>query len=107
MLLGTFTLYGLEPRHRRAEIGFALARERWGSGLMGEALDALLPWAFAGFDLHRLEADVHPDNAASLRCLERRGFRREGLLRERYWLSGEWQGAVLLGLLRHEYGEGA
>jgi RimJ/RimL family protein N-acetyltransferase len=42
-----------------------------------------IDFAFEDLGLHRLEADTHPDNAASLRSLERLGFRREGLLRER------------------------
>jgi RimJ/RimL family protein N-acetyltransferase len=40
--------------------------------------------AFERLGLHRLEADADPMNEASLRVLERLGFRREGLRRERY-----------------------
>jgi RimJ/RimL family protein N-acetyltransferase len=59
--------------------------------------------AFETLDLHRLEADVDPENTASLRVLERNGFRREGHLRERYTQDGRWHDAVLLGLLRREW----
>jgi RimJ/RimL family protein N-acetyltransferase len=102
-LVGTCTLFYLIPAHRRAEIGYALARPRWGSGLGSDAVRTLVGFAFDTLGLHRLEADVDPRNARSLRLLERQGFRREGLLRDRYQVSGEIQDAVLLGLLRPEW----
>lgn len=70
---------------------------------MREALTALLDFAFGALDLHRLEADVDPRNAASVRTLERLGFRREGYLRERWLVGGEIQDALFYGLLRREW----
>lgn len=105
-VIGTCTVYRVDARNRRAEIGFALAREQWGKGLMREALAALLEYGFTTLDLHRVEADVDPENAASLRLLERLGFRREGYLRERWLVGGEVHDSVILGLLRQEWREG-
>lgn len=102
-LLGTCTLRQLDERHRRAEIGFALARRAWGAGLASDALDTMLAFAFGALALERIEADVDPDNARSLRRLERAGFRREGLLRQRWRTHGEPRDAVVLGLLRTEW----
>jgi RimJ/RimL family protein N-acetyltransferase len=102
-LIGTCTLFHLVPPHRRAEIGYALGRASWGKGLATDALRTLLTFAFDTLDLHRIEADVDPRNARSLRLLERQGFRREGLQRERYHVEGEVQDAVVLGLLRSEW----
>ena len=99
-VVGTCTLAALSPEHRRAEVGFALARAVWGHGYIAEVMPALLRFAFQTLDLHRLEADVEPRNDRSIRVLERAGFEREGYLRERYLLDGEWQDAVLYGLLR-------
>jgi RimJ/RimL family protein N-acetyltransferase len=103
-VVGTCTLAALSPEHRRAELGFALAQAVWGRGYLAEALPALLAFAFETLALHRLEADVDPRNARSIRVLERAGFRREGFMRERYHLAGEVQDAVMYGLLRHEWG---
>ena len=102
-VLGTCTLAQIDWAHRRAEIGFALGHAHWGQGLMREAVDALLHHAFGELGLRRVEADVDPRNAASLRLLERFGFRREGLLRERYEVGEEIQDAVLLGLLARRF----
>lgn len=102
-VVGTCTLAALTPRHRRAEVGFALARSAWGKGYVSEALRALLGFAFGTLGLHRLEADVDPRNARSIRVLERLGFQREGYLRERYHVHGETQDSVLYGLLEREW----
>lgn len=104
-VIGTCTLADLSAEHRRASLGYALARTAWGRGYVAEALPALLDFAFGTLDLHRLEADVDPRNARSIRALERLGFRREGLQRERYRMHDEWQDALLYGLLRDEWVE--
>lgn len=102
-LIGSVTLFNLDFNHRRAEIGYALGRDYWGQGYMNEALMALLKHAFEVLDLHRIEADVDPRNAASIRTLERLGFQREGYLRERWQINGESQDAFYYGLLRREW----
>jgi RimJ/RimL family protein N-acetyltransferase len=86
--IGTGTIWRVDVVHRRAEIGFALARERWGQGFATEAVARLIRFAFEDLDLHRLEADADPRNGRSLRVLEGQGFRREGYLRERYHVEG-------------------
>lgn len=102
-LIGTCTLAGLDRTHRRSEIGFALGRAAWGRGLATEAVEVLLHFAFETLDLHRVEADVDPGNAPSLRLLERQGFRREGHLRERWHVHGQVHDGVFLGLLQREW----
>ncbi|HVQ37354.1 MAG TPA: GNAT family N-acetyltransferase [Pyrinomonadaceae bacterium] len=103
MVIGTVTLYGLNLEHRRAEIGYAMGRAHWGNGYMQEALQALLGFAFDVLHLHRIEADVDPRNAASIRSLEKLGFQREGYLRERWQVGGEIQDALFYGLLRSDW----
>jgi RimJ/RimL family protein N-acetyltransferase len=102
-LIGTVTLFHPDFTHRRVEIGYALGRAHWGQGYMQETLTAVLNYAFAVLNLHRIEADVDPRNAASIRTLERLGFRREGYLRERWHVNGEIQDAFFYGLLKPEW----
>jgi len=102
-LIGSITLFNLDFNHRRSEIGYALGRPYWGNGYMHEALMAVLKYAFEVLDLHRIEADVDPRNAASIKTLERLGFQREGYLRERWQVNGEIQDAFFYGLLRREW----
>ena len=63
--IGTCTLFNVNKNHRRAEVGFALARAKWGQGLMTDALDGLIEFAFTKMGLHRLEADADPRNIKS------------------------------------------
>jgi len=102
-LLGTTTLFQIDQEHRRGVIGFALGRAHWGRGYASDAVTTVLRFAFEQLRLHRIEADPDPQNTASIRLLERQGFRYEGLLRERYFLDGEPQDAAYYGLLRPEW----
>ncbi len=102
-VIGTTTLFHLDLSNRRAEIGYALGRDHWGQGYLQEALNALFAFAFGELGLHRLEADVDPRNARSIRALERLGFQREGYLRERWHVAGEIQDALFYGLLKREW----
>jgi ribosomal-protein-alanine N-acetyltransferase len=102
-VIGTTTLFNLSLENGRAELGYAMAHAYWGQGYMNEALKALVSHAFEVMELRRLEADVDPRNAASIRTLERLGFQREGFLRERWHVNGEIQDALFYGLLRREW----
>jgi RimJ/RimL family protein N-acetyltransferase len=104
-VVGTCTLTRIDARNRRAEVGFALGREHWGHGYAGEAMRRLLHFAFRDLDFVRLEADADPRNERSVAVLERLGFRREGLLRERWLVAGEAQDSVIHGLLRREWAD--
>jgi RimJ/RimL family protein N-acetyltransferase len=70
---------------------------------MTEALSALLDYAFGPMQLRRLEADIDPRNARSMRLVDRLGFRQEGLLRERWNVAGEIQDTAFHGLLAREW----
>lgn len=102
-IVGTVTIFHIDDEHRRGEIGFAIGRPHWGRGYASEAVTLLIGFAFERLGLHRLEADPDPRNAASIRVLEKQGFKYEGLLRERYFLDGEAQDAAYYGLLRSEW----
>ena len=102
-LIGTTTLFSLSGPHKRAEIGYSLLPARQGQGLATEALRTVLEHAFGPLGLERIEADVDPRNEASWRLLEKLGFRREGLLRNRWRVDGEVCDSYLYGLLREDY----
>jgi ribosomal-protein-alanine N-acetyltransferase len=101
-VVGSCLLFRFEPGSARAELGYVLGRAHWRQGLMREGLQALISAAFGPLGLRRLEADVHPDNAASLGLLASLGFQREGLLRQRWTAKGQTSDSVMLGLLRDD-----
>jgi ribosomal-protein-alanine N-acetyltransferase len=77
-------------------MGAAFARQ----GYMTAAVRGLVPFAFATLKLHRLEAACIPENAASVRLLEKAGFVREGYAREYLCINGMWQDHLLYAQVR-------
>jgi RimJ/RimL family protein N-acetyltransferase len=98
-MIGKCILFQFSPGNHRAEIGFILNRDYWRQGLMQQALEAVIDFAFRTLKLHRIEADVDPDNAGSLGILEKLGFEREGLFRDRWLMDRKWIDSVMLGLI--------
>lgn len=74
-----------------AYTGYYLARPFWGAGYMTEALALTLRHAFRALRLHRVEANIQPENARSLALVRRLGFRREGLSPRMLKLGGRWR----------------
>jgi ribosomal-protein-alanine N-acetyltransferase len=87
--IGMVNYHHREPRNRKLEIGYILAPARQGKGLMTEALQAMLGYCFEQLDVHRVEALIQPDNAASIRLAIRLGFLLEGGPLRDYWRVGK------------------
>jgi RimJ/RimL family protein N-acetyltransferase len=102
-LIGACTLFSFHEASRRAEIGYILAPNCWGQGCMAESLSSLVRYGFEHLNLNRIEADIDPRNERSARVLQRLGFVHEGLLRQRWIVSGEVSDTGLFGLLRADW----
>jgi len=73
-----------------AYLGYWIARRFAGRGIMPTALAMVIDHCFGDAGLHRVEANIRPENAASRRVVEKLGFRLEGT-RERYiHIAGAW-----------------
>ncbi|MER5349483.1 GNAT family protein [Kitasatospora sp. NPDC002551] len=92
---------GLVPHHA-AHLGYALRPDVWGLGYAGEVVALLRDLAFGPLGLHRLEARVDVDNAASVRVLTRAGFRLEGRVRHDYRRHDGWRDAYQYALLAED-----
>jgi len=99
LMIGKCILFQFSHENHRAEIGFILNRDHWRQGLMQQAVEAVIGFAFRTLNLHRIEADVDVGNSGSLALLEKLGFKREGMFRDRWCVYGEWQDSIMLGLL--------
>lgn len=102
-VIGTCGYHAWLRPHFRAEIGYELAREYWGQGIMQEAIRSLLTFGFNEMKLNRVEAHVLPENLASARFLEKLGFQREGLLREYEFVHDKFQDILVFSLLENDY----
>lgn len=102
-LLGTAGFWRWSKDHRFAEVGYEIVPEQWGKGIMTEALRAAIRYGFEVMELHRVEANLDPENAASRRVLEKLGFVREGLFRENWYYNGQFTDTASYGLLRRDF----
>jgi ribosomal-protein-alanine N-acetyltransferase len=104
MLVGGVNLSGVRRGvAQAASLGYWMGEAFANRGLMGEALTALLPYAFERLALHRIEAACLPHNKASRALLARLGFQEEGYARGYLKIAGRWQDHVLHALLAGEF----
>ncbi|MBE3075755.1 MAG: GNAT family N-acetyltransferase [Actinobacteria bacterium] len=91
-LVGQVHLFGIAwGSLRSACAGYWVAESVAGQGIMPFALAAACDHAFLGLGLHRVEVNIRPENAASLRVVEKLGFRDEGLRLSYLHIDGEWR----------------
>lgn len=80
-------------------LGYWMGREFAHQGLMSEGLSLLLPYAFAGLALHRVDAACIPDNLPSRRLLLKFGFCEVGEAKAYLKINGAWRDHILHCLL--------
>ncbi len=84
------------------EIGIGIAPEHRAHGLGTAAQDLLVEYLLDYTTAHRIEALTNEGNVGEQKALERLGFRREGLMRERSFQHGRYVGVLVYGLLRED-----
>ena len=100
VLVGGLTLANVRRGIAQAgSLGYWMGEPHARRGHMTDAVRALIPFAFNTLRLHRLEAACIPTNVASIRLLEKVGFKREGLARQYLCINGRWQDHILYALL--------
>lgn len=98
-LIGTIGFWRLMKEHYRAEIGYLLHPDFWGQGLVSEAMTAVMNYGFEVMKLHSVEANVNPDNKASVRILQKAGFVQEAYFRENYYFRGRFLDSLIFSKL--------
>jgi [ribosomal protein S5]-alanine N-acetyltransferase len=90
-----------------AYAGWRVAADVVRQGVGTEAVAGLLDVAFApppqGAGLHRVQANIIPENVASLRLAEKVGFRREGFARAYLHIAGQWRDHVMFAKVAEEH----
>ena len=87
-------------------VGYWVDRRVAGRGVMPTALALVLDHCFGPVGLHRVEANVRPENAASRRAVQKLGFVEEGLHRRYLYIDDDWRDHVSYALLREDVPEG-
>lgn len=86
-------------------LGYGLARDREGRGMMREALQAAIGYVFGEMNMHRVMANYVPWNQRSGGLLRRLGFTVEGYARDYLFLNGRWCDHILTSLVNPDWRE--
>lgn len=102
-LIGELKLQNIRWFNRKAELSIILKKEEQSRGTGTEIVKKIIEYAFGKMNLHRLEAEVIETNSASIKLIEKFGFKKEGVLREAKFQNGKFIDIYRYGLLRSEY----
>ncbi len=103
-LIGVTGLQPIDFQSRQAQFGIFIGdRNERGKGLGTEATSLITRYAFDTLNLHRVWLHVVEANVAAIRCYEKVGYRREGLLREAFYREGRYWNLVSMAVLRGEF----
>ncbi|KOS68344.1 alanine acetyltransferase [Lysinibacillus contaminans] len=102
-VIGTCGFLNYEKAHNRIEIGYDLSPNYWGKGVMKEALNCIIHFAFMTMKINKIEAKVEPENISSSRLLEKSNFYKEGILRQHEFENGKYVDLAIFSLLKSEY----
>ncbi|MDQ1684723.1 MAG: [ribosomal protein S5]-alanine N-acetyltransferase [Frankiaceae bacterium] len=87
-------------------LGYWIDERYAGRGVMPTAVALVTDHCFDRVDLHRVEVNIRPENAASRRVVEKLGFREEGLRRQFLHIAGGWRDHLSYVLLRGDVSDG-
>ena len=96
-----FSLVSVE--HEYAEIGWVFHPDHHGKGYASEAAHALLAVAFDRWNLHRVVAELTPQNIASVRLCRRLGMREEAYFVQNMFIKGQWEDTGVYALLHADW----
>ena len=102
-VIGSIGVFRQGNIHRRtAELGYYIAEEYWGKGVMTEAVRQICEYVFDKSDIIRIYAEPFAHNTASCRVLEKAGFQYEGTLRKNAVKNGKVIDMKMYSLLKAE-----
>ncbi len=98
-VIGIIDLHSVCWESKNAEIGYWIGREYWGKGIATEAVKLVLTYGFEKLKLKRIYAKVFSGNKASLKVLQKNGFKKEGILRKSRFKNNKWIDEVIFSKL--------
>ena len=102
-VIGSIGVFRQQNIHRQtAEMGYYIAEEYWGKGIMTDAVKQICEYVFKNSDILRIYAEPFAYNIGSCRVLEKTGFQYEGTLRNNAVKNGKVIDMKMYSLLREE-----
>lgn len=100
--IGQIQLFNFYNHNTCAEVGYFIKRKYWNQGINTKVLMAVCKFGIEVMGFERIEAIVHVDNIGSNRSLQKAGFRKEGLMKKRFWLNGKVEDGNMYSLIRED-----
>lgn len=104
-IIGDISIWRIDKKNHRGEVGYSILPEFWKNGFMSEAMTEILRFAFEEIRLHSLEANTSVDNAASHALLRKFGFVQEAHFKENWEYRGQFYDSVIFSLLARNWRE--
>ncbi|PID24755.1 GNAT family N-acetyltransferase [Sporosarcina sp. P7] len=104
-LAGFAGFHSVNYTNRQTSIGYWLAQDYQGKGIMTAVVSALVDYAFEEYDLHRVEIRCGTENKRSRAVPERLGFKKEGVIRDGEFLYDHYHDLIVYGMLKDEWGK--
>lgn len=106
-LIGDIGIHFLETdsENRQVEIVYTLHKNYRGKGYATEALTEIINYLTNSLNKHRIIASIDPTNLASIRLMERLGFRKEAHFKKSLFFHGEWVDDLIYAILAEEWKE--
>jgi RimJ/RimL family protein N-acetyltransferase len=102
-LIGDIGVHFLASDVLQVELGCTLNQKYHGKGYAFEAVTAIINYLFNELGKHRIIVSIDSRNQASIRLIERLGFRKKGLVKENSELNGEWVDDLVYAVLKVEW----
>lgn len=103
VLVGVAGFNRIDWENKIGYIGYWLANDYQGRGIMTRAVRALINFAFNEYELNRIDIRAASGNIKSQAIPKRLGFTNEGLLRQTEWLYDHFVDHIVYGLLKSEW----
>lgn len=98
--IGNISLDNIDSHNKRAELGIMIGdKNYWDKGYGTDAIKTLLSMGFNELNLHKIYLHVFPSNKRALKCYEKCGFKKEGVLREHVFKGGKYQDLIVMSII--------
>ena len=103
-VVGTTGIHGIDHRHGHGETGLVIGdKSMWRKGIASEAMALRTAFCFRELNLHKIRTRAFMENKASIRALEKAGYRQSGVLRHEFYRDGRWHDVWMGEVLREDW----
>lgn len=102
--IGNIEITSIDWRCAKGEMGLIIGEKHYWARDFGEdAVKTLVKFCFEEMNFNRISVQVLEHNKRAIKCFEKCGFQKEGILREAFLSRGKFCNIILMGILRHEF----